>query len=307
MIIARIQGGLGNQLFQYACGLSIARAKGVPFKLDLSSFDEVQKGDPRPYQLTQFSITAPRTTPFDFLRAGIPSLRRNLLATLLRKAFRLFDDRRPLEKRALIFEPRPSFLPELFSVRDNCVLIGNWQSEKYFTAIADTVRKEFILKDGFGAEAEAFARMIADETRGVPVSLHVRRGDKADVPRLVNFHGSLDISYYRDAAARMKEKVGAVVFYIFSDDIPWVKKHLLSGLGPAVIVSAPGISDAEDITLMSRCRHHIVAHSSFSWWGAWLNPRSDKVVIGPKRWYKQEVDTSDLMPSSWIQIENELR
>jgi Glycosyl transferase family 11 len=300
MIITRIQGGLGNQMFQYACGLSIASAKGVPLKLDIARH-EIKS---RPFQLNDFNISTAIATPSDFLRADIPSMEQTLLARIVRKIIRYVDRRRPMTARRLVFESRVTFIPELFNVRDNCLLIGNWQSEKYFTSIADAIRKEFTLKNGFGAEAERFVRMIAEETRGVPVSLHIRRGDVVAVERFANFHGSPDISYYRDAVALMRKKVGNAVFYIFSDDVPWVREQLLAELQPAVIVSSPAIKDAEDIVLMSRCHHHIVAHSSFSWWGAWLNPRTDKVVIGPKRWYKQDIDTSDLTPPSWIRIEN---
>ena len=301
MIISRIQGGLGNQMFQYACGLSIAHANRVSLKLDIA-----RQVKSRLYQLNAFNITAPIATSFDFLRAGIPSMSQTLPARIIRKIVRHFDEHRPMIARKLVFESHFTFIPKLFHVRDNCLLMGNWQSEKYFISIADTIRKEFTLKNGFGAEAERFARMMAEEKRGVPVSFHVRRGDTVSVERFANYHGSPDISYYRDAAALMRQKVGGVVFYIFSDDVPWVREHLLAELQPAVIVSSPAIKDAEDIILMSRCHHHIVAHSSFSWWGAWLNPRTDKIVIGPKRWYKQEVDTSDLTPPSWIRIENTL-
>ncbi|MFZ2167326.1 MAG: alpha-1,2-fucosyltransferase, partial [Minisyncoccia bacterium] len=239
MIVVRIQGGLGNQMFQYACGLSVARAKGVPMKLDLSWFDEVQDGAPRPYQLGVFNITTPVAAPHDFLRAGIPSQRRNLLATLVRKAIRFLDNHRTLSRRRVVLEPGTTFLPELFNVRDNCLLNGNWQSEKYFSSIADTIRKEFTLKNGFGVEAEKFARMIQEEKRGVPVSLHIRRGDSVSIAHSMNFHGSPDISYYRDAVKLMREKVGNPVFYVFSDDIPWVEEHLLPELMPAVVVSSP--------------------------------------------------------------------
>jgi hypothetical protein len=306
MIITRIQGGLGNQMFQYATGLSVARTKGVEMKLDLSWFDETHEGAPRPYQLDAFAVTAHRATALDFLHAGIPSQRRNLFASLLRSIVRFIDERLPFTKRKIILEPSTVFHPELFDVRDSCLLNGNWQSEKYFLAIADTVRKEFQLKNGLRNAAQAMAHTIREEKRGVPVSLHIRRGDSVSIAHSMQFHGSPAITYYRDAVALMREKVGNPVFYIFTDDVPWVTEHLLPELLPAVIVSSPDITDPEDITLMSHCHHHIVAHSSFSWWGAWLNPKEDKVVIGPKNWYKKNIDTTDLTPSSWIRIENTL-
>ncbi|MFZ2983600.1 MAG: alpha-1,2-fucosyltransferase, partial [Minisyncoccia bacterium] len=237
MIISRIQGGLGNQMFQYACGLSVARAKGVPFKLDIAEHNVAS----RPYQLSDFNISAEPATPQDFAQAGIPSMSQSLSARIIRKIVRLRDATRPLTSQKVVLESRASFIPELFSVRDNCLLNGNWQSEKYFVSIADTIRKEFTLKNGFGTEAEKFAQMIREEKRGVPVSLHVRRGDVVAIPRFASFHGSPDISYYRDAVKLMREKVGNPVFYVFSDDIPWVEEHLLPELMPAVVVSSPGI------------------------------------------------------------------
>lgn len=307
MIITRIQGGLGNQMFQYACGRAIAHGKGVPLKLDTTQFEEYSGSRPRPYQLGAFNISAPIATKWDYIFSGLPSMRyRSIFARIVRKIFDMVDTRRPLTSRKIVIEKDFSFMPEIFNIRNNSLLVGNWQSEKYFLHIEDIIRKEFTLKEGFGSEGQKFANMISAEKRGAPVSFHVRRGDSVSVTASMNFHGSPDISYYRDAARLMREKAGSVVFYVFSDDIPWVREHLLAELEPAVIVSSPKIKDAEDILLMSKCRHNIIAHSSFSWWGAWLNPHADKIVIGPRRWYKKDVDTSDLTPSSWIRINNVL-
>lgn len=302
MIITCIQSGLGNQMFQYACGLAIAKHKGVPLKIQIIEKD----AHFRPYQLDDFNISAPKVRLLDYIRAGIPPMGYGPVATLTRRIFRMLDNRKPPLKRKIILEPQTRFTEQMFDVPNDCAITGNWQTEKYFASITRVIRKEFTLKRGFGTEASQYAKKIIGERRGAPVSMHIRRGDSVSQPHSMDFHGSPDATYYLETAKLIREKVGAVVIYVFSDDPKWVNENIIAQLAPAVTVSSPGISGAEDIILMSLCNHHIIAHSSFSWWGAWLNQNPDKIVLRPKRWYKKDIDTRDLTPASWIQVDNNL-
>ena len=134
--------------------------------------------------------------------------------------------------------------------------------------------------------------------------MHVRRGDYANDPNTNKYWGTCGIEYYLEALKYITSKAGnnSMYIFIFSDDIEWVKENMPLQYA-ATFVSSPEIKDYEELILMSQCDHHIIANSSFSWWGAWLDPKSDKIVIAPKRWtIKDEKNFRDIVPSSWIRI-----
>ena len=135
------------------------------------------------------------------------------------------------------------------------------------------------------------------------VSLHVRRGDYAADPVVTSMHGLCPLDYYDRAVEYVLGRVSDPAFFLFSDDPDWVREHLkLRGSVSVVDHNGPD-SGSEDLRLMSLCRHHIIANSTFSWWGAWLDPRPDKLVIAPKRWFADEsLDTSDLLPAGWVKL-----
>ena len=175
-----------------------------------------------------------------------------------------------------------------------------WQSELYFKNIRDILLKEFTLRNDFGVEAKRIARDI--DYNKYSVSVHIRRGDYVSDSTTLAHHGFLGGEYYKEAIDLMNKKTIRPSFYVFSDDIEWVKTNL-SFSYPVLFVSDENIPTHEELILMSLCTHHIIANSSFSWWGAWLGRNSEKIVIAPKRWISDEtVDTSDIYPDSWIKI-----
>lgn len=277
MTIARLQGGLGNQMFEYAFGRATALKNSTGLALDLSQYNE----DPlRRYTLDAFHIDARIATPRE-VAAFIGGNR------FTRKLRDLFGSSR------IIREPHFAFYPRALQAKSPCYLDGYWQSEKYFADIAPTLRREFILKERLSDEAEKIA---AEIRQGTSISVHVRRGDYAD-----SQFALLGAKYYTRAIAKIRETVQHPKYFVFSDDIEWIRKNL--AIPDAVFVSDHGISDAEELMLMSRCVHHIIANSSFSWWGAWLDPRPEKIVIAPKKWFVLDVhDTKDLLPPGWITI-----
>lgn len=180
--------------------------------------------------------------------------------------------------------------------KKNTQLIGYWQSEAYFASIRSTLLSDFRLARPLSYRA---TEMAVNIRATIAVSLHVRRGDYATLPEVTSYHGICGQTYYRKAVQYMKSKVPDARFFVFSDDPAWCRQSL-EGSGAMTIVE-PSDSAAEDMYLMSLCRHHIVTNSSFSWWGAWLNLRSDKVVIAPKLWISPIAPVQpDIIPPDWL-------
>lgn len=285
MIITQLAGGLGNQLFQYAVGRSLALRNRDHLKLDTSQYTEHDLS--RTYKLKHFNIQAQIATPEDIALVA-PGHK------LLRRVIRAF------QYRILKIE-RISFQPWVLAQKGNVYLEGYWQSEKYFTEIAPTIREDLELRAPLGLEAGHIAETIKQSSR--PVSLHVRRGDYVTNTGVNKTFGTCSPEYYKAATEIISKRWPEAQFFIFSDDIKWVQENL-NLPSNSFFVSQPQIADYEEIHLMSRCRHHIIANSSFSWWGAWLNPRPDKVVIAPRVWFgglKERV-YQDIVPESWIKI-----
>ena len=283
MIIMNLAGGLGNQMFQYALGRKMSIKNGDTFKLDDTTY---RRGFPRPYSLSHFTIVESIATPEEIRRLKLPygffsRVERSFKARILR-----------------IFNVE--FSPKILEKKGDMYLDGFWQSEKYFSDIADTIRKDFTLKEKMSPAGESASRKISAEK--CPVSLHVRRGDYVSHAKTNSIFGTCSPEYYRKAVSIIREKAPDARFFVFSDDIAWAKENLELPEN-TVFVSDPAIRDYEELVLMSRCGHHIIANSSFSWWGAWLDPNPEKVVIAPARWFNGSPKVyKDVVPDSWIKI-----
>lgn len=289
MIITRLQGGLGNQMFQYAAGLRLALARGTCLKLDLSLLDDPSAVTKRAFALGDFPIRAGLAGPEDLAR--VAARERSLPRRLARR----------LGRGAGATERHFHFDPAVLSLPDDSCLRGYWQSERYFADVADSVRRDFTL----GPPAGRNAALLEEISACNAVSLHVRRGDYVTHPRVRAMHGTCTLDYYRRATAFVAERVKDPVFFLFSDDPEWTRAHLdLDDAGPARVVdhNAPE-QGHEDMRLMSRCAHHVIVNSSFSWWGAWLDPRPEKIVVAPDPWFRDAPhDTRDLLPEGWVRL-----
>lgn len=284
MIISKIIGGLGNQLFQYAAGRCLAWQHQTDLALDISGFDEYKL---RNFDLGAFGAryrfsTKDENSVYE-QRGFIGKVRDRLLPMGLRKVYR---------------EPHFHFHSRFFKSPSHIYLKGYWQSEKYFSPVAEQIREELVMKPAYYKEVQTFATTIQQTPA---VSVHIRRGDYTN-PEVLRAHGMLSPEYYIRAMQLIREKEPGAVFYFFSDDIQWVKENL-----PVEnVVYVSGIHSRthfEDFWLMSRCRHHIIANSSFSWWAAWLNNFSRKMVIAPEKWFNEKkADTRDLIPNGWIKL-----
>jgi hypothetical protein len=284
MILARITGGLGNQLFQYAAGRSLAIHHKTELLLDVTSFD---KDNLRKFDLSAFNIK----TKY----ASVEQIRKFSNYSYWRKiSYRVL----PIQFRHVYTQPFFHFDKRFFSASYDVYLKGYWQSEKYFLPHKKIISNDFTLRPEI---IEKIKPLSLELKQSDSVSVHIRRADYINAA-FKEYHGILDTNYYHKAIQLLKEKFPDASFYFFSDDINWAKENFR--FENAVYVSGE-ISQThfEDLYLMSQCQHNIIANSSFSWWGAWLNDNPDKIVIAPKNWFnKGPKDTYDLYPEGWLVI-----
>lgn len=296
MIIARLMGGLGNQMFQYAAARTLALRLGVELKLDLSFFNqENRETTPRSYELDVFRIAAAPATLEELSVAESLSVRNDSIFSRLKGV--LSGQR---EEPFLYREPHFQYDPELLKQPDGTVLSGYWQSERYFVEHRPLLLSEFTLKNGMESR---YQEIEADIDSSESVAVHIRRGDYASNPAVADYHGLCSLDYYHKAAAIMARQLKAPRFFLFSDDPDWVAGSLKLSSPSTVASFKDCTSPASELLLFSRCSHAIIANSSFSWWGGWLNQNRNKIVIAPERWFaRPEINTDDLIPASWIRL-----
>lgn len=289
MIVVELMGGLGNQLFQYAMARHLAKKLKVQLKLEISSFAHDEQ---REYELSRFNITANIVNKNDFILIK----ERKKLKYKIAKLF--------LGKRVLKVIKEPSDRPYTFDARvlnlsGDVFLSGYWQTEKYFKDIATIIRKEFSLKDELTEETKKIAELISASTNSV--SLHFRRGDYLN-PLAQVVVNTFTLDYYFDAIKSLEQKLGRLNLFIFSDEPEWTKENLKFDHSTTFVSHNSPQHAHEDMHLMSLCQHNIIANSSFSWWGAWLNNNPNKIVIAPKDWVAIDRDTKDIYAENWIKI-----
>ena len=285
MIIIKLNGGLGNQLFQYSLGRKLSIKNNDVFKLDLSDFT---KDNPRSYGLGEFNIIENFASDEDINKIKKSGV------------WKLVDKLKPYCKRSAIKYKGYDFDPNILKLSGNFYLDGYWQSEKYFQDIKNIIRKEVTLKNPI---ENKYADLISQIKNTNSVSIHIRRGDYITNKKFSKVYNLLDEKYYQKAVKFIAEKINDPFFFIFSDDINWVKQNLNIPY-PKIFVSGENeIKNYEELILMSLCKHNIIANSSFSWWGAWLNQNPSKIVISPDKWFNDKIsDAKDLIPPEWIRI-----
>ena len=290
MITVKLQGGLGNQLFQYAAARTLAYHHNTSVAFDLRALQGTPPASnitPRSYELSAFGIEPVRPPLLDSLGYGrtVASLPKPL-RSLIRRWFRT------TEYREKSFDFDPDFIKTTSS---NTYLTGYFQSERYFESVRNSLRLD--LK--FVSNAESLP--IPGSQRASPVSLHIRRGDYVTNP----LHSLCSLEYYEAATAYLAQQLGNIHLMIFSDDQSWAREHIQLPYLATFVDGNSGTNSFKDMQLMSLCHHHIIANSSFSWWGAWLNPNPNKLVVAPKRWLANETGTSwsaARTPAEWIRL-----
>ena len=290
-VVARIEGGLGNQLFQYAAARSLADRLGCELALDLRGLEV--NGD-RPFQLDHYCTRA--SIADSILLDQLPSPRASRKGRLLSRLSPLL----PAYCRYPAFWPRSfAFDSRLERLSYPVYLIGYWQSERYFSWNRDRILQDISLRQP-DPQAPFLQKIL-----GVPsAALHIRRGDYVSNAAASQFHGLCDMRYYQRAVLELKSHVPDIEIFVFSDDHQWVRENLQLD-APVHYVDIYGADQGHlDLELMRRCRHHIIANSSFSWWGAWLCQQPQQMVYAPARWFADSgVDTSDVIPAAWVRMD----
>jgi hypothetical protein len=287
MIIVKIMGGLGNQMFQYAFGRNLAIKNKTELYLDIYS-----------HQISS--------------ELGILQLDKfNSHYKLLSKLFYRFIRHKYTRKllRSPIYnikfvEQRKNkkFDPDLLNLRGNIYLSGYWQTEKYFESIRDILFEEFTL---IQEPNRANYELLKDIRENESICLHIRRGDYINNKAINSFHGICDLDYYYKGIEYILHRKENTKIFIFSDDIEWCKKNIRSQQSHNFVNINTPEKGYEDLRLMYNCKHFIIANSSFSWWGAWLSKNPDKIVIAPNSWFadkKAQKYADCIVPDSYIRI-----
>lgn len=292
MLVSNIIGGLGNQMFQYAAGRTLSLRLGVQLKLDTRDFSGYQLH--QGFELNRlFNCNAEIATEIDLAKT-LGWQKMKLAQRFLRK-----PQLKQFRHENYVVEPHFNYWSDISQLKDNIYLDGYWQSEQYFIEFTDKIRTEFTFKLPLSLKNNEISTHISQVNA---VSLHVRRGDYANIPKTIATHGLCSLDYYRAAIDYVSAHVVQPHFFIFSDDIAWVKANLNIGSSAFFIDHNTNQESYNDMRLMSLCKHNIIANSSFSWWGAWLNQNAEKIVIAPRQWFSRPTDTSDLIPANWIRL-----
>lgn len=287
MIVIRLNGGLGNQLFQYATGRHLAHLNDTQLLLDTSFLNSKERQSVWKYELGAFNVVsaiADEKVLHDFHGSKF-STRERMLTRII-----------SLGKNRKYKFDEYGFDEHVLELRGNYYVRGYFQSEKYFKGIADLLRSELTVKQDFIPKDEA----LMDKISNTPsVSIHIRRGDYIRNLSSMDAHGLCSKDYYTKSIEYVKRELGNDVhFYFFTDDEDWINREMRWDINCTLI---SGKSSVEDFYLMSLCKHNIIANSTFSWWAAWLNANPDKKVILPKHWRTNiKTEDIDLNPSKWL-------
>ena len=290
MIITKLKGGLGNQLFQYALARRLAEVHKTVLKVDISFFETYEL---HTYSIWPFNIQENLASPEEV--AALTIRRPRIMERVMNRAL----SKPPKRAATYVQEKHLHFDHDILNLPDKVYLDGYWQSEKYFADIEPIIRREFTVKTPQNGKDKELAEQIASCEA---VSLHIRRGSYL-LPSHFSTHGICSLDYYYRGVKYLTQTVKYPHFFIFSDDPQWVRDNLKISYPTTHVDHNGADKDYEDLRLMSQCKHHIIANSTFSWWGAWLNANPNKIVLAPRRWFGDpSMDNRDLIPERWIKV-----
>ncbi|MEJ0054748.1 MAG: alpha-1,2-fucosyltransferase [Bacteroidota bacterium] len=292
MICIKLTGGLGNQMFQYALAKHY-QSQNIRTYLDLEFYDNSEHAAIRSFSLSVFSITVP-ILPLFYKRYLYSQ---KAIWKIARKVLRLSFE--------FVHESGHNFNDKYLHLTHHAVVTGYFQSQKYFDHIREEIVNDFNINQSLSSRNLGYLETIK---KSESVSLHIRRGDYASNQATQEKHGVLPSSYYMAAIKIVNNKIMNAEYFVFTDDVSWVKENLGAVLNQFTIVEGNSSENAwQDLFLMSQCRHAITANSSFSWWGAWLNKNPAKLVIAPEAWCADpqlNAQMGDVVPENWIKIGN---
>ena len=280
MIVVKLMGGMGNQMFQYALGRSISLRYGQELKLDLSFLKDTNRDEDfvmRDFDLDIFNINASIFTPQDKLHNAV-LLRENSSCDYIPGLLQQCDE---------------------YSGHD-FYLEGYFQKHQYVDEIRETLLQEFSLKEDIQEDSIELASQIASANS---VCINIRRADFVHNEKNAPFHGFYGQDYVKAAIPYILEKNDNPHFFVFSDDIEWCEKNIVTGYDTTFVGhDHKGKKFGQYMKLMSMCKDFIIPNSSFAWWAAWMNSGSPTVVT-PLKWFQADhVNTEDLRPNSWVKL-----
>lgn len=295
LVLIKLNGGLGNQMFQYAVAYTIALQYNSTLVLDHQLFKLTKKKPghtPRRFELEIFGIDHRIATKEDIQYFQNLSLKNKIRRKLCFNYPKLFSEKN-FEYQHAIEEA----LPPVY-------LKGFFQSYKYFESFSKEIYELFLFPpDKLNSENKVILKKIGNTQS---VSVHIRRGDYVQDNITQQFHGNCSLGYYTQAISEMVKQNKEVEFFFFSDDMEWVEDQFNSfDIRKTFVTSNRGNNSWIDMFLMSKCEHNIIANSSFSWWAAWLNKNDKKIVISPKQWFRNPDKaklTHDLIPHEWMRL-----
>jgi len=307
MIITKLTGGIGNQMFQYAVGRTLSYKYKTDLLLDISFYNTQSSDIKRIFSLDSFNIKARIASQNENRRlckwqyfSFIPKrIYRNILPKHFTNYLKEKDVTCYINKKSQYYDKR------VLKIGDNVVLQGYWGNENYFISIEQTIRKEFTLKDEL--ISPAFLEIENEILSKNSVSIHFRRTDYLNKQNgIYELFGICEKEYYDAAITYILSRIVSPYFFIFTDDVEWVKNNFRLSF-PNYLVSYNNFKDYEELMLMSYCKHNIIANSTFSWWGAWLNNFTEKQIIAPKKWfrnpfYQNFYEKSDFVPHTWTRL-----
>jgi Glycosyl transferase family 11 len=296
MTIVKLQGGLGNQMFQYALGRSLSLQLNTSLQLDLSFLLNRGRNEKhvfRDYELDIFNL--------DVKFANLKEKNNYICPYPSNPELAFWKLRKRVFKYNYYAEKKFSFDPEVISLKGNIYLDGYWQTPKYFDKVKDIILADFSFKEDMSDNFKNIADEIRDSNS---ICLQVRRGDYVSNPETSQFHGVKEIDYFDDAISHISRTIEDMRIYVFSDDIHWCMENIKFKFSTTFIEHEYPNGKAEEyFRLMGLCRHFIISNSTFGWWAAWLSQNQNKIVIAPKKWFKDStINTSDLIPDNWIRI-----
>ncbi len=300
MIITSLMGGLGNQMFQYAAARHLSLLRGTELRIDSSRFARLTANREHSFQLTGFNISASHATGDDIRRVLKP---RGLFSRI-----RLLLGASPLKlpSDALFREPEGSvFKPDVLKLTDNRYIIGYFNSYKYFDRIRETITAEYTPREKISSQGVELLKLIESKDS---VSIHIRRGDYVNDPSVYQcIEGIITDRFYRNAIELICSKVKFPHFFVFSNDIPWVRGNFRIPFPTTLVDFNSAERGLEDLWLMSRCRHNITAGgSTFSWWGAYLNQNPERIVVRTEQVSNDSLydHPDDYFPMEWLAVDS---
>lgn len=281
-------------MFQYAFGLSVAKALGLALKLDLSYFAATPTADTkRSYELSSLNLNPDIAMP-DELPFRTKTLLDKAMAALLRKPhFKIVK-----EKHFYMYDDE---MLDSLNKSNSLYLDGYWQSYRYIEHLREELTAAFRINKPLTGKQLQTTQLIKSHTC---VALHIRRGDYISNPHAAAVHNLYSATYYSNAMAHIVEAVPEAHFLVFSDDINWCINEFPIP-HPHTFIQPDTASSATDMYLMSLCRHHIITNSSYSWWGAWLADKQAQIVIAPRQWLADTCANpcaDGLIPPEWIRM-----